>query len=192
MGELDPTHAPRIGDAERERVAEVLRQAAGDGRISLDELDTRLEATYAARTEADLVPVTADLAHRGTSLPVPADQKLTAVLGGANRTGVWTVPAQLSVTAVLGGANIDLREAQFRTREVVIDVRAIMGGCEITVNPQTEVIVEGSGIMGGFSIQPGNAKPEIGSDSPVVRIRGVAFWGGVAIYRKRVKSERAR
>ncbi|RYE74314.1 MAG: DUF1707 domain-containing protein, partial [Myxococcales bacterium] len=36
----------RIGDADRERVAETLREAAAQGRISLDELDQRLEQTW--------------------------------------------------------------------------------------------------------------------------------------------------
>ena len=49
----------RISDADRHQVAEILRQAAGEGRIDIDELDERLEATYAARTYADLVPITA-------------------------------------------------------------------------------------------------------------------------------------
>ena len=47
MGELEPSRM-RISDAERNKVAEILREAAGDGRIDLDELDERLEATYAA------------------------------------------------------------------------------------------------------------------------------------------------
>ena len=51
----------RVSDKERHEVAEVLREAAGEGRITLEELDERLEATYAARTYADLVPLTADL-----------------------------------------------------------------------------------------------------------------------------------
>ncbi len=42
-------------------MAEELRTAAGEGRIDLEELDERLEATYAARTYADLVPITIDL-----------------------------------------------------------------------------------------------------------------------------------
>ena len=66
----------RISDADRHQVAEILREAAGEGRLDLDELDERLEATYAARTYADLVPITADLpAHpqRAAQLaPVPS------------------------------------------------------------------------------------------------------------------------
>ena len=68
-GELerpDPAQL-RISDDDRHRVAEVLREAAGEGRIDLDELDQRLEATYAAKTYADLVPITVDL----PALPEP-------------------------------------------------------------------------------------------------------------------------
>ncbi len=60
---MEPPHPRdlRISDADRHRVAEHLREAAGEGRLDLDELEQRLEATYAARTYADLVPITVDL-----------------------------------------------------------------------------------------------------------------------------------
>jgi Domain of unknown function (DUF1707) len=51
----------RIADADRERVAERLRRAAGEGRLAPEELEERLEAAFAARTEADLAPLVADL-----------------------------------------------------------------------------------------------------------------------------------
>ena len=51
----------RIADADRERVAERLRRAAGEGRLVPEELEQRLEAAFAARTEADLAPLVADL-----------------------------------------------------------------------------------------------------------------------------------
>jgi Domain of unknown function (DUF1707) len=59
MSELEPTL--RIGDADRERVAERLRKAAGEGRLAAEELEERLEAAFAARTEAELAPLVADL-----------------------------------------------------------------------------------------------------------------------------------
>src|SRR5688572_2968006 len=51
----------RIGDAERERTIEALREHTGAGRLTLDELDDRIEAVAAARTRADLDAVVADL-----------------------------------------------------------------------------------------------------------------------------------
>src|SRR5680860_1388730 len=61
MEELPDPSQLRISDADRHRVAEVLREAAAEGRIDFEELDDRLEATYSARTYADLAPITVDL-----------------------------------------------------------------------------------------------------------------------------------
>jgi hypothetical protein len=51
----------RASDAEREQAAELLRAGYGDGRLTLDELDERLAAGYAAKTRADLRSLTSDL-----------------------------------------------------------------------------------------------------------------------------------
>jgi hypothetical protein len=51
----------RVSDADRERAADVLRGAFVEGRLTQDELDTRLGQAYEARTYADLVLPTADL-----------------------------------------------------------------------------------------------------------------------------------
>src|SRR4051794_15828122 len=164
MDAQDPSQL-RISDSDRHRVAEVLREAAGEGRIDLEELDERLEATYSARTYADLVPITLDLPSEvATRLPArpgpaapspvvpgPGQERHVAIMSGLERKGVWVVPRHLTVFAFMGGADLDLRQAQFAAREVTITVNAIMGGADIKVNPHTHVIVEGTGIMGGYS-----------------------------------------
>jgi hypothetical protein len=195
----------RISDEDRHQVAEVLREAAGEGRIDFEELDERLEATYAARTYADLVPITHDLpAQPTTSLPVhpaaasapspvvtggPAVERHLAIMGGLERKGVWTVPAHLTVTCFMGGADLDLRQAQFAAREVVITVNAVMGGADIKVNPHTHVIMEGTGIMGGYSGPSDQTSPQLDANSPVVRIRGFAVLGGVSVSRRPAPDE---
>src|SRR4051794_23730533 len=122
MDAEDPSQL-RISAAARPRVAEVLREAAGEGRLALPELDERLEATYAARTYADLVPIPLALpVARSSDLPVrpaaatpspvvsgPAEEKHLAIMGGLERKGVWTVPAHLTVNCFMGGADLDLR-----------------------------------------------------------------------------------
>ena len=61
----------RVSDAEREHAAEVLRRAAGDGRITFEELDDRLTAAYAARTYGELAAITEDLPEAGPQPPAP-------------------------------------------------------------------------------------------------------------------------
>jgi len=51
----------RASDQERESVADVLRDAYAEGRLTLDEFEERTSAAYAARTWADLRELTADL-----------------------------------------------------------------------------------------------------------------------------------
>ncbi len=199
-GDLPDPSQLRISDADRHQVAEVLREAAGEGRIDFEELDERLEATYAARTYADLVPITLDLPVRAaTDLPSqpassttpspvvaggPSAERHLAIMSGLERKGVWTVPAHLTVNCFMGGADLDLRRARFAAREVVITVNAVMGGADIKVNPQTQVIMEGTGIMGGYTGPSDQTAPELGADSPVVRVRGFALMGGVSVSRR--------
>jgi hypothetical protein len=51
----------RASDAEREHHAELLREHAAQGRLTVDELDERLDGVYAARTYGELAPIVADL-----------------------------------------------------------------------------------------------------------------------------------
>ena len=51
----------RAGDADRERTADELRRAHGDGRIDSDELAERIGRCYEARTFGDLERLTSDL-----------------------------------------------------------------------------------------------------------------------------------
>jgi len=187
----------RASDADRERVANVLREAAGDGRLTMDELDERLDAVYAAKTYAELEPVTHDLPVAGTSpAPVPAPSRsadparfggtpssggAVAILGGFSRKGEWVVPKHFTAFLFMGGGEIDLRDARFEDREVTINVIAIMGGCEITVPEDANVRVTGVGIMGAFE----HSEPKAGSpDGPVITISGAAFMGGIDVKRK--------
>ena len=63
----------RASDADRDRVAAALREHSVEGRITLDELNERLETTYAARTLGELRVVTEDLPeHDAYQLPIPA------------------------------------------------------------------------------------------------------------------------
>jgi hypothetical protein len=196
-GGHDPAQL-RISDADRHQVAEILRQAAGEGRLDIDELDQRLEATYAARTYADLVPITLDLPSHPHQRPVPARQPAAspvvgpgpeqeshfAILSGLSRKGVWVVPRRMTILALMGGAELDLRRAKFAAPEVVITVNAFMGGAQIIVGPNVHVQVEGTGIMGGYSGPSGLVEAELDESSPVVRIKGFAVWGGVNVERK--------
>jgi hypothetical protein len=193
----------RASDADRERVADILREAAGDGRLTMEELDERLDAVYAAKTYAELEPITRDLpqagaAHSPAPAPVPAgdlsrvggapsSNGAFAILGGFSRKGEWVVPKEFSAVAILGGGEIDLRQARFAEPVVTIHAVTIMGGIEITVPEDVTVEVTGVGIMGAFEhIARGEGPP----GGPKIIINGAAILGGVEVKRKPPKKSK--
>jgi hypothetical protein len=189
----------RISDAERDNAASILRDAAGDGRLDLEELDERLSAVYAAKTYGDLEPITRDLPSASSSpavsaVPsrnriggVPGSSLGIGILGGFERKGTWVVPETFNAVAFWGGGELDLREAQFAKPQVTINAWAIMGGIEILVPEDAEVHVNGIGIMGGFDHKASGAGAP---GSPRVIISGLAFWGGVGTSRRARKSDK--
>ena len=62
----------RASDADRDRVAGILSTAYGEGRLSRDEYDARLESALSARTYADLDRIVADLPVAQEIVPSPA------------------------------------------------------------------------------------------------------------------------
>src|SRR5580700_10206379 len=121
----DGRGALRVSHEDRDQVAEALRVAAGDGRLSSDELDERLERALTARTYDELAVLVAGLPPAGNALALaPGTQlpgPLAAVLGGgvasapakelikiqvtsghSQRVGRWTVPARMDVEVSSG------------------------------------------------------------------------------------------
>lgn len=70
---MAPNPDIRASDADRDRVAESLREHCAEGRITMDEMHERLEAAYAAKTLGDLQEVTSDLPEQDLfQHPIPA------------------------------------------------------------------------------------------------------------------------
>ncbi|AGJ55196.1 DUF1707 domain-containing protein [Streptomyces sp. NPDC053741] len=198
----------RASDAERERVAETLREAVAEGRLEMDEFEQRLDATFKARTHGELVPLVRDLPASGGPVAgrkassanwpariggAPTSSGAFAFWGGFSRKGRWTVGPRFTAFAMWGGGEIDLREAHFAERDVVIRCFTIMGGMQVTVPPDLNVQVNGLGIMGGFGEHSKlDEEPEPAPDAPRVRITGFALMGGVGVERKRSKAEKRR
>src|SRR5580692_6639088 len=197
----------RASDKDRESAAEVLREAAGEGRLNMTELDERLEAVYEAKTYAELEPIIRDLPHRVIAPAAPASPasppssaaepavgkpssgSAVAVMSGFSRKGAWVVPADFTAVVVMGGGELDLRDAQFSVPVVNIHATAIMGAIAIIVPEDAEVQVTGVGLLGAFEHGPtGPGRP----GGPKIHIGGVAFWGAVDVRSKPYESKGAR
>ena len=117
----------RASDADRDRVVDVLRVAAGDGRLTVDELDERLEAALSARTLSKLVVLSADLVT-GPGRPAVATAEPGDVIridqrgGSVRRTGRWVVPRQLEMRPSWCDVTLDFTEAVIMHDTLRIDM----------------------------------------------------------------------
>ncbi|MBW4722114.1 DUF1707 SHOCT-like domain-containing protein [Saccharothrix obliqua] len=106
MSDHDP--AVRASDGEREHTATRLRDAVGEGRLTLAEAEERITAAYAAVHRADLVRLTADLPEppRAASPPARRSWPWAPLLLGvpllvAWVAGPWPFPWPVLLVALL-------------------------------------------------------------------------------------------
>lgn len=198
----------RCSDAEREVVAEAVRTAAADGRLTLEEMSDRIDRVYAARTYRDLEPIVRDLPgvtipgapvpgpRRGAALeprrggPVvgasTSPDSAVAVFSEAKRTGVWTVPPDYAGLAVFGSVTLDLREATLTSQTVRLQANAVLGEVTVIVDDSVTVSTTGTPVLGEYKGPVETQQP----DRPHVMLTGLALLGSVEVKRKRPKRRR--
>jgi hypothetical protein len=198
----DPLPELRASDSDRERAVEVLRGAASDGQLTVDELEDRVSAAYAARTRRELEQLTADVSpapaptEPGSGLTLKegtgGTRWLIAIMGGHERKGWWRLAPRCTVFSLMGGNDVDLCDAELSERITQLNVYSIMGGSEIRVPHGVHVHVSNFAFMGGHDVKLGDEVAPPGA--PAIRIRLVSIMGGSSVTRGRklTRAERKR
>jgi len=191
MGNSAPRDSTlRAADDDRIQVAQLLTDAAAQGRLDLTEYEDRLAKAYAATTYSELDLLSADLpgianTRRGACKPAPATV-LLAIMSGFERRGRWNVPRKMTTFTLWGGGVVDLRYADFTSAEVEIHAYSIMGGQTILLPPEVNVSISGTGVMGAFDhVINGVGAP----GAPQITIKGFSLWGSVGIKRKKRRDQ---
>ena len=142
----------RASHEDRDRVVDLLRLAAGDGRLTADELDERLERALSARTYGELAALTEDLpAARGAG-PAPEPKKVLRIeRAGVNvrRDGGWVVPERLELRVTAGNVVLDFTQAVIALPS--LQVHAIVNGGNLTLITRPGIVVNTDevAILGG-------------------------------------------
>jgi hypothetical protein len=201
----DSLPALRASDADREHHAELLRRAAGEGRLTMDELEDRLNTVYESRTHRELERLVADVVVRGDQsfptttsgtqrMPVRRGEGganwLVSIMSGRERKGRWRVGTNLKVIDIMGGSDLDLNDAELAADEVQMTVFALMGGSNIRVPEGLNVELSDFAFMGGNSSALGDERPDPGG--PTLHIRVISIMGGTDIKRGRKLSREER
>ncbi|MFI8190995.1 DUF1707 domain-containing protein [Streptomyces sp. NPDC085946] len=181
----------RASDADRDRVADILREALAEGRLTADEHAERVEGVLSARTTGELEVFIRDLpaAHRARTAPSPApyrptagaipvdpDDNVVAVFSAAVRKGRWRTGRRIHAYAVFGSVEIDLSEALFDHQQVVIKAFAVFGSVEVRVPENVSLRGMGGGVLGSFEVDLLDAADP---EAPVVYVDGWAVLGSV-------------
>ena len=179
----------RASHADRDQVVELLRVAAGDGRLSAEELDDRLERALTARTYVELAALTADLPATlgaivvppgpGAVSATPKDLVRIHVHGSsALRDGRWVVPKELDVKVRGGAVTLDFTEAVITQPLLRITAEVRGGGLRLITRPGIVVDADDISQHGGSVALP---EPP-GPGDPVllrVEISGSVHGGGI-------------
>ena len=121
----------RASHDDRDRVVEVLRVSAGDGRLTAEELDQRLELALTARTYGELAELVSDLpaavASAAATAPRPKEvARIDCQSGHVRRVDRWVVPQRMEVKVTSGHVVLDFTQAVITqpTVQLAINVRS--------------------------------------------------------------------
>ncbi|MGA4837626.1 DUF1707 SHOCT-like domain-containing protein [Streptomyces sp. G45] len=139
----------RASHADRDRVVDVLSTAAGDGLLTADELDERLEAALSARTLSELTALTADLppvSPTAAGLAVKDTVRIERVHSGpVERVGRWVVPRRLELAVAFCDVTLDFTDAVITHDTLRIQVE--MAGKALTLVTRPGIVVDTDGLQ---------------------------------------------
>ena len=134
-------------------MVEILRVAAGDGRLTAEELDERLETALTARTYAELAALTTDLpaagAPPGAVTPPKELVRIDCGSGRATRQGRWVVPRRMEVKVHSGEVRLDLTDAVITAPVLRIDADVHGGRLKLITKPGIAVDTDEVGVHSG-------------------------------------------
>lgn len=128
----------RASHGDRDRAVDALRLAGGDGQLTSEELDARVERALSARTQGELAALVADLP---SAVPATNDVLVVEQRGGKwSRTGRWTVPKRVELRTQMCQVTFDFTDVAITSRTLRIDADmefgklVIIGGPGIGIN----------------------------------------------------------
>jgi hypothetical protein len=154
----------RASHEDRDQVVEVLRVAAGDGRLTPDELDQRIELAMSARTYGELGAVVADLpaARPAGAAPAPKETLRIDRLGAnARRDGRWVVPERIEVRVTGGNVTLDFTDAIITLPSLRISAFVAGGNLILITRPGITVDTDEVSVAGGAVKAKGPRDPGV-------------------------------
>ncbi len=173
----------RASHEDRDRVVDLLRVAAGDGRLTSDELDARLERALSARTRGELAALTEDLPTARGAGPAADPQKVLRIERAGThvrRDGSWVVPEHVELRVTAGNVVLDFTQAVVALPSLRVHALVRGGNLTLITRPGIVVSTDEVAIIGGRVIDrepPGPPVPVLLS----VNVSGKVIAGNVRV-----------
>jgi hypothetical protein len=157
----------RASHEDRDRVADALRVAGGDGRLSAEERDTRLERALSARTLGELAGLTTDLPN------APAAKEVLVIrqhAGKCIQEGRWLVPARIELRTQMCRVTLDFTHALITSSVQRIDANMQHGKLFIVSPPS--IVINTDGLTLAYSKLKLHSKNAAADSRPHIELVG--------------------
>jgi len=187
----------------KEEVIETLIYNYSHGYISNEAFERRLDTVIETTSHQVMVDQIADLEaspddtvkkHKESQFSVNYSTQeaektdtLVNILGGSDRSGVWTVPREIKIFSILGGATLDFTDARFSSPNVTVKIISILSGDKIYVPENVNIVSKAFCVLSGVN----NKAPSIAShQAPTITVEGLVLLSGLDILIKTTIKEK--
>ena len=160
----------RASHTDRDQVVDIIRDAAAEGRLTIEELDQRVESALGARTLRELAALTRDLPEqprRGEpTVQVKDLVKIEKRIGKVEWVGTWVVPRRMEIKLTVGNAKLDFSNAVVTHDRLSIDVDLGIGG-DLLLTTRPGIVVVANEVlvrMGELKVRPAQQDPSVPVD----------------------------
>ncbi|MGW2651579.1 DUF1707 SHOCT-like domain-containing protein [Streptomyces sp. NPDC001393] len=174
----------RASHADRDRVVNALTSAAGDGRITAEELDERVTAALSARTLGELSALTADLPDACGAAPAKDVVRIEQQGASAVRADGWAVPRRMEIASAWGDVTLDFSGALIAHDTLRIDLDMRGGTLRLITRPG--VAVDADALVIGY----GKTKVRPSRDAGAPAVLRVEIHGRLSLGRLEVRPPR--
>ena len=169
-----------ISDGDRERVAELLQRACGDGRLTLEEFSVRVGAIWAAEDEGALTRATEGISATPVVGSARTVEKVVTVFSQTRRRGRWRLRGnRLGTYTVFASTELDLRDLTTGDDVVEISGSCVFGDLKVIVPEGVEVDVTGVSAFTSRDVRLA-AVPRV-PGTPEIRVHLTTWFSNVEV-----------
>jgi hypothetical protein len=175
----EPDPDATVSQTDRDAAVDILKEAAADGRLNLEEFSDRVGGALAATGREQLAAATKGLPSAEIVGTARSVSSIVTFFGDRRQVGRWRLPGRLRVFPIFGDVYLDLRNVLVSTEEVDIVAVTFMGDLCVDVPEGVSVELAGFDLFGDreLRLKPVRRLP----GTPRIRVRAYGLFGDIDV-----------